>query len=137
LLRLEARKAAYTQKTLELLADVYGCARLGSAASGKIGRASGGERGEITVCLEFRRVLFRSVFCDWKRGRQPIRRRRLNCSPMSTDVLDWALQLQERSEERLVGKEGRSLCAWSSDVCSSDLSSAIGSEEGSLYAEDA
>src|SRR5882672_116953 len=27
----------------------------------------------------------------------------------------------ERSEERRVGKEGRSLCDWSSDVCSSDL----------------
>src|SRR4029453_7957172 len=26
-----------------------------------------------------------------------------------------------RSEERRVGKEGRSLCDWSSDVCSSDL----------------
>src|ERR671916_735575 len=29
-----------------------------------------------------------------------------------------------RSEERRVGKEGRSLCDWSSDVCSSDLSHA-------------
>src|SRR5947207_466228 len=29
----------------------------------------------------------------------------------------------ERSEERRVGKEGRSLCDWSSDVCSSDLRS--------------
>src|SRR5476649_2103824 len=28
---------------------------------------------------------------------------------------------QERSEERRVGKECRSLCDWSSDVCSSDL----------------
>src|SRR4029453_7130048 len=28
---------------------------------------------------------------------------------------------QHRSEERRVGKEGRSLCCWSSDVCSSDL----------------
>src|SRR5436190_1855352 len=27
-----------------------------------------------------------------------------------------------RSEERRVGKEDRSLCDWSSDVCSSDLS---------------
>src|SRR5260221_692751 len=26
-----------------------------------------------------------------------------------------------RSEERRVGEEGRSLCDWSSDVCSSDL----------------
>src|SRR4030095_15059233 len=30
-------------------------------------------------------------------------------------------KLQERSEERRVGKECRSLCDWSSDVCSSDL----------------
>src|SRR5260221_260935 len=28
---------------------------------------------------------------------------------------------ENRSEERRVGKEGRSLCDWSSDVCSSDL----------------
>src|SRR5260221_421029 len=28
---------------------------------------------------------------------------------------------RERSEERRVGKECRSLCDWSSDVCSSDL----------------
>src|SRR5215218_2887489 len=31
------------------------------------------------------------------------------------------LQVEERSEERRVGKECRSLCDWSSDVCSSDL----------------
>src|SRR5438034_696185 len=31
-----------------------------------------------------------------------------------------------RSEERRVGKEGRSLCDWSSDVCSSDLFSGRG-----------
>src|SRR5476649_510308 len=30
----------------------------------------------------------------------------------------------ERSEERRVGKECRSLCDWSSDVCSSDLHAA-------------
>src|SRR5947207_270013 len=29
--------------------------------------------------------------------------------------------MARRSEERRVGKEGRSLCDWSSDVCSSDL----------------
>src|SRR5215218_8046859 len=29
--------------------------------------------------------------------------------------------LETRSEERRVGKECRSLCDWSSDVCSSDL----------------
>src|SRR5882672_555365 len=29
--------------------------------------------------------------------------------------------VHERSEERRVGKECRSLCDWSSDVCSSDL----------------
>src|SRR5476649_1033997 len=32
--------------------------------------------------------------------------------------------LQSRSEERRVGKECRSLCDWSSDVCSSDLAGA-------------
>src|SRR5476649_2774435 len=32
-----------------------------------------------------------------------------------------ATGLQHRSEERRVGKECRSLCDWSSDVCSSDL----------------
>src|SRR5438034_1172799 len=30
-------------------------------------------------------------------------------------------EVPERSEERRVGKDGRSLCDWSSDVCSSDL----------------
>src|SRR5260221_142696 len=34
-----------------------------------------------------------------------------------TRSLPWPL----RSEERRVGKECRSLCDWSSDVCSSDL----------------
>src|SRR5579875_3601634 len=33
-------------------------------------------------------------------------------------------QLSPRSEERRVGKECRSLCDWSSDVCSSDLPAA-------------
>src|SRR5262252_1270818 len=33
-----------------------------------------------------------------------------------------------RSEERRVGKEGRSLCDWSSDVCSSDLVMGLGDE---------
>src|SRR5476649_2473072 len=32
-----------------------------------------------------------------------------------------AVSSSKRSEERRVGKEGRSLCDWSSDVCSSDL----------------
>src|SRR5262252_3391278 len=36
-----------------------------------------------------------------------------NCSASTT--------LAARSEERRVGKECRSLCDWSSDVCSSDL----------------
>src|SRR5260221_526935 len=35
-------------------------------------------------------------------------------------VVTWASQ-RIRSEERRVGKECRSLCDWSSDVCSSDL----------------
>src|SRR5260221_713968 len=34
--------------------------------------------------------------------------------------VNWLLFIY-RSEERRVGKEGRSLCDWSSDVCSSDL----------------
>src|SRR5476649_28697 len=37
-------------------------------------------------------------------------------------LLFLARQLRHRSEERRVGKECRSLCDWSSDVCSSDLS---------------
>src|SRR5438132_992050 len=38
-----------------------------------------------------------------------------------TAVLARATGDATRSEERRVGKEGRSLCDWSSDVCSSDL----------------
>src|SRR5882672_407 len=49
---------------------------------------------------------------------------------------------RERSEERRVGKECRSLCDWSSDVCSSDLKSVllrqfavhVGSERFGIYA---
>src|SRR5476649_555432 len=37
--------------------------------------------------------------------------------------------MPRRSEERRVGKECRSLCDWSSDVCSSDLESIPGYEE--------
>src|SRR5260221_657622 len=33
---------------------------------------------------------------------------------------------RRRSEERRVGKECRSLCDWSSDVCSSDLEPTVG-----------
>src|SRR5579875_2075526 len=38
-------------------------------------------------------------------------------------VSNWKLESSSthRSEERRVGKECRSLCDWSSDVCSSDL----------------
>src|SRR5476649_1540937 len=39
----------------------------------------------------------------------------------SRHILDSAQVLPHRSEERRVGKECRSLCDWSSDVCSSDL----------------
>src|SRR5476649_411821 len=39
-----------------------------------------------------------------------------SCSAMSMSRLK-----SNRSEERRVGKECRSLCDWSSDVCSSDL----------------
>src|SRR5579875_1805506 len=38
----------------------------------------------------------------------------------------WDRQGTQRSEERRVGKEWSSLCDWSSDVCSSDLSSGRG-----------
>src|SRR5947207_1603443 len=37
------------------------------------------------------------------------------------EALTRNLHLDDRSEERRVGKECRSLCDWSSDVCSSDL----------------
>src|SRR5262252_6552427 len=40
---------------------------------------------------------------------------------------------RRRSEERRVGKECRSRCDWSSDVCSSDLSIAIGAVDGGTY----
>src|SRR5215211_1086216 len=47
----------------------------------------------------------------------------LGCTP--TEPFDWNARcgtgLSCRSEERRVGKECRSLCDWSSDVCSSDL----------------
>src|SRR5476649_551585 len=36
----------------------------------------------------------------------------------------------KRSEERRVGKECRSLCDWSSDVCSSDLNARCRSQRG-------
>src|SRR5476649_2035886 len=38
------------------------------------------------------------------------------------------MMMPPRSEERRVGKECRSLCDWSSDVCSSDLGHVIFSE---------
>src|SRR5882672_3984655 len=46
--------------------------------------------------------------------------------PISTAPGRWVCPVQQisisgRSEERRVGKECRSLCDWSSDVCSSDL----------------
>src|SRR5215204_6391360 len=37
------------------------------------------------------------------------------------NVLRSLVRILSRSEERRVGKECRSLCDWSSDVCSSDL----------------
>src|SRR5476649_2354942 len=40
---------------------------------------------------------------------------------MSSDLARLARAPVTRSEERRVGKECRSLCDWSSDVCSSDL----------------
>src|SRR5437588_379799 len=38
-----------------------------------------------------------------------------------------------RSEERRVGKAGRSLCDWSSDVCSSDLTGDVAGLEAGVY----
>src|SRR6266508_2063845 len=83
----------------------------------------------MATCLEFRRVLFRSSV-DGTRGRYAARRLLAGCT--QTSRVDDNL----RSEERRVGKEGRSRWApylssrrrhtlwpraWSSDVCSSDL----------------
>src|SRR5882672_5878397 len=45
----------------------------------------------------------------------------LNETPDPDARLDQIVQDLNRSEERRVGKECRSLCDWSSDVCSSDL----------------
>src|SRR5260221_383449 len=47
----------------------------------------------------------------------------ISSSPISSGQID-AVSVDaklRRSEERRVGKECRSLCDWSSDVCSSDL----------------
>src|SRR5882672_3609133 len=41
------------------------------------------------------------------------------CNSSTTSAFLWPTAM--RSEERRVGKECRSLCDWSSDVCSSDL----------------
>src|SRR5262252_4753065 len=43
-----------------------------------------------------------------------------------------ALRYGSRSEERRVGKECRSRCDWSSDVCSSDLVRAMDRDEARL-----
>src|SRR5882672_8312624 len=55
-----------------------------------------------------------------------------------TAVLDGTRNVVGRSEERRVGKECRSLCDWSSDVCSSDLPrrgdfSRVARENGSAF----
>src|SRR5262252_3497260 len=39
-------------------------------------------------------------------------------------AMRYGMSTRPRSEERRVGKECRSLCDWSSDVCSSDLDAA-------------
>src|ERR671933_280103 len=41
--------------------------------------------------------------------------------PAESELLGVPLHAPARSEERRVGKECRSRCDWSSDVCSSDL----------------
>src|SRR5476649_2930154 len=45
----------------------------------------------------------------------------LDSKTCSKSVITAATAFALRSEERRVGKECRSLCDWSSDVCSSDL----------------
>src|SRR5476649_2552623 len=44
------------------------------------------------------------------------------CCDRGLEAHRFAQVARQRSEERRVGKECRSLCDWSSDVCSSDLS---------------
>src|SRR5882672_11508270 len=46
----------------------------------------------------------------------------LSSMPRARPWVAWRPGSPTRSEERRVGKECRSLCDWSSDVCSSDLS---------------
>src|SRR5476649_1026148 len=54
--------------------------------------------------------------------------------PLSLSVSEWIITCtsyfsatdRQRSEERRVGKECRSRCDWSSDVCSSDLAALEG-----------
>src|SRR5476649_2728144 len=48
----------------------------------------------------------------------------LSCKP-KRERRGWRLPRAARSEERRVGKECRSRCDWSSDVCSSDLKDLI------------
>src|SRR5438034_912676 len=44
-----------------------------------------------------------------------------------TTLVGTCTSRSHRSEERRVGKERRSLCDWSSDVCSSDLGESLAS----------
>src|SRR4030095_7396090 len=54
-------------------------------------------------------------------GQQEIQRLNATTRKILTLELKKVKYLRSRSEERRVGKECRSLCDWSSDVCSSDL----------------
>src|SRR5476649_924627 len=54
------------------------------------------------------------------------------CSRPRTRPSAWSIA---RSEERRVGKECRSRCDWSSDVCSSDLDDAVGTQKFGAFVE--
>src|SRR5476649_1647462 len=58
----------------------------------------------------------------------PPSRMRPRCSPAAISMRIFVTTAADfsRSEERRVGKECRSLCDWSSDVCSSDLIDIVG-----------
>src|SRR5882672_9923401 len=67
-----------------------------------------------------RRVLAKRT-ADDTRGHGPSAARGAPLPPARDTSSRYAQASFRRSEERRVGKECRSLCDWSSDVCSSDL----------------